>query len=366
MRFRWSLWIGLLAVGCVWALQFQSVRRLRSEVAALHQQWAAAEPVPTSVAAPAGPSPAPRYVVPPADPAVAQRLAGLEEAVRELTAATDYLMERGQIPLGARKIQDLYRRFADASASDADRLQALRLLRRDGELTDQGVYQALAWLDTATNARTKRELLQRLDGLTNAALKTPLLNLATSAADGAIREEAVENLRHFVDDPHVRNTVWEVMFNDPSENVRDEAADTLRRVPLSETRVAALHERLLQPEATLDERLMALEVLRRGDAASTEIMAVMAGMAQQSQDPAVRARIFRALDGSEDPVLTGPLVQGLQDPNPVVREEAADALSNLSADPGVEQWLRYVADNDVDPRVQREALQALQNRERRR
>jgi HEAT repeat protein len=66
-----------------------------------------------------------------------------------------------------------------------------------------------------------------------------------------------------------------------------------------------------------------------------------------------------------DPTLKVPLVYGLQDANAQVRARAADALSSHAADPAVQQWLRYVVDNDSDPRVRREAQQALEEGQRR-
>jgi HEAT repeat protein len=56
-----------------------------------------------------------------------------------------------------------------------------------------------------------------------------------------------------------------------------------------------------------------------------------------------------------------PLVHGLQDPNPLVREEAVDALSDFRDDPAVLQWLQYVSQNDADPQVRREAFESLAN-----
>ena len=90
----------------------------------------------------------------------------------------------------------------------------------------------------------------------------------------------------------------------------------------------------------------------------------MANLAQNSSDPLVRTKLFQAFDGINDPSLMAPLVNGLQDPNPVVRENAADALSSFSSDPRVQQWLNHVIQNDADPRVQREAQSALEQSQR--
>ena len=53
------------------------------------------------------------------------------------------------------------------------------------------------------------------------------------------------------------------------------------------------------------------------------------------------------------------VVAAMQDPNPLVRERAADALNDFSSDPNILQWLRYVAENDADPAVRRQAFRAL-------
>lgn len=364
----WILGFGIVAVTCVWALQYQSLRRLRAEVKALQVQLAGVTPAATvAPAAPdtSHPQQAP-IVIPSSNVEWDQRLRTLQESVTRLSEATDYLMERGMLPLAAHKVEDLVRRLGDASASDADRLRILNLLRRNNGLTDTGIYHALTWLNSTTNANTKRTLLQRLDGETNAILKGPLLALAHSATDENIREEAVDNLAHFRSDPQVQQTLWNLFLNDPDGGVRREAEQALRNLPISPGQTAALQERVLQPDASLDSRLTALSALRRWDAASPELLTAVAGMAQQSEDPAIRVRILQALDDTKVAMLREPLVQSLQDPNPLVREEAADALSGLSADPLVEQWLRYVADNDQDPRVQREAMRALQDDNRRR
>ena len=78
-----------------------------------------------------------------------------------------------------------------------------------------------------------------------------------------------------------------------------------------------------------------------------------------------RAKLFQAFEGVNDPNLMPTLVHGLQDPNPVVRENAADALGSFASDPRIKEWLNHVIQNDADPRVKREAMQALQQSERR-
>jgi len=171
----------------------------------------------------------------------------------------------------------------------------------------------------------------------------------------------VENLRSFVADPQVEATLWSLLKNDPDEDVRDEAAQALGRGPFTESRVAALKERALDSQSPLDERLMALRALDRANVDSGTATAMLAELAQTTTNPDDKLKLFRAFDGSDDPVVKLPLVYGLQDANPLVREEAVDALSDFRDDPAVLQWLQYVAQNDADPQVRREAYQALAN-----
>jgi HEAT repeat protein len=147
---------------------------------------------------------------------------------------------------------------------------------------------------------------------------------------------------------------------EPDRGVREEIADALRAGPASAARVAALRERALGPQSSLEERLIALRALQDANADASDVAASLALMAQQTQNPVERARLFREFDRANDPAFVPPLVQGLQDPNPVVRERAADALSDFRSDPNIQQWLRYVAENDADPRVRREAFRGLE------
>jgi HEAT repeat protein len=177
-----------------------------------------------------------------------------------------------------------------------------------------------------------------------------------------VRKEAIENLRLFVNDAEVETRLWQLL-KDPNADVRREAEQALRHGPISETRAAALRQRALDPQSPFDERLTAMRALRDANVNAPEVTSALVELAKTAQDPHERAKLFRALDGSDDPALMLPLVNGLQDPNPVVREEAADALSELAKkEPAIQQWLRYIAENDADPRVRREAFRALGNR----
>jgi HEAT repeat protein len=289
------------------------------------------------------------------------RLAELEQAVAELARASEYLRARGQLPLIAKDLDEARARFLNTTLSDRDRLRAMQLLRRNGALPDDLALSALAWVQSSTNAGTRRALLQQLDGVTNAAFRQPLLSLATTDENSNVRAEAAENLRAFINDPQVEATLWDLFTNDPDGRVRREAEQALSRRPLTESRVAAFQERALNSELSLDDRLLALRVLERADADSASVTATLAQLAQTTTNPNDKLKLFRAFDRSNDPGVKLPLVHGLQDPNPLVWEEAVDALSDFRDDPAVLQWLEYVAQNDADSQVRREAFQALAN-----
>lgn len=294
------------------------------------------------------------------DSRLSVRVGEVEESITELKQATDYLMERGQIPLAERKIEELLAKLNDASLPDAERLNALRLLRRNRSLDDTGMQTTLVWLQASTVEGTRREILRALEGATNAIMAQPMMTLAASDPNNGIREQAAENLQAFVNNPQVEQFLWAQLQTETDPRTRQEILDALSRGGATPERIASLQMRAQNPAASLDERLLALQALRRSNTDVQQIIASFAATAQSTQDAGVKARIFGAFDGMSDPALKVPLVYGLQDTDARVRERAADALSGYSADPAVQQWLRYVADNDADPRVRREALQALE------
>ena len=115
--------LALLLVGG--GFSWHSIRQLRAELLDLRIQLAGLKQDSSSVSAPERP----RSALRPNDN-LSQRVAHLEQTVNQLARVSDYLMERGQIPLATNKVGDLLARLGDVSASDAERLRALRLLRR--------------------------------------------------------------------------------------------------------------------------------------------------------------------------------------------------------------------------------------------
>jgi HEAT repeat protein len=352
--------VATLAWAALASVHFASIRRLDSELTALRRQVEARSQTRASRVGHQDLASELSAATADGEISLSRRLTELEQEVERLSQAADYLMDRGQLGLATNKLEGLYSRLSDPAASDADRLQALAALRRDRALSDEVVGKAITWLDSASDPRTRREILKQLDGSTNATLKATLLGLVARERDGNIRQEAVEDLRHFVNDPQAENLLWQLLGTDPDEKVRQKAQDALQRGPVSGTRAAALRDRALDAQVPLEERVTAMRALSHGNVDAPEVMASLAELAQNTQDPIERAKLFRAFDGIENPAFKAPLVYGLQDQNPVVRKEAANALSGFTSDPQVQQWLRYVAGNDGDPKVRREAFKALE------
>src|SRR5688572_12412717 len=205
--------LAVLSTGAFWGAH--TLRQLRSEMAAVRQQLAEMSPRAMSeeTIQPSRRNAEPRRSV--ADRSLSRRIEELEQAVAELARASDYLMERGQLPLGANKIEDLIRLLGDPTAADRDRLRALGLIRRNGTMSDEAVQQTLGWLQSSTNAGTRRELVQHLRGVTNAAVKAPLLGMMSTEPNSNVREQVAESLRGFVNDPAVESALWNAALNDP-------------------------------------------------------------------------------------------------------------------------------------------------------
>lgn len=345
------------------AVQFAQMSRFQGELASLRAELRGAQEVDATGA----PKPASAgTVVIDRGAGLQARLANVEQAVEDLRKATEVLVERGMVPPTEERLAQLQQRFFDPMASDADRLRSLRMLRRgNGQLSDEIVTHAMTMLQSSTNGNTRRQLLQQLDGVTNAAMKGPLLAMLDTEMTGNVREELVDVLSDFASDPSVENKLWQLAMNDPDGEVKEEALDAITDRGLSPERVEQLRAQALSPDATLDQKLMSMRALREGNAQAPEVITEMANLAQNSSDPVTRARLFQAFDGINDPNLMPTLVYGLQDPNPVVRENAADALGSFASDPRIKEWLNHVIQNDADPRVKREAMQALQQSERR-
>lgn len=352
----------LVAAVLLGVLGFQQHRidRLASQIQEVQRAFGTltGEPAP----APEAPMTTPERPGIATDAPLSRRLTALEQAVEQLTEANDHLMNRGQLPLTAGKREQLLAQLENPSAEDRERLQALRLLRRNGAIPDEALQAALDWLGNTTNGSIRSRLLQQLSGLTNASLQAPLLALAVGNSEADVRQKAVAALRPFVTDPQVDSQLWNLFLKESEPGLRRQAREALLEGPVSDARAATLRDRASAPGNSVEERTLAWEALRTAGKSTPEVSAALAQLAQNTTDTRDRLRIFEVFNDASDPAFIPPLVQGLQDSSPLVRARAADALSDFRSEPAVEEWFRYLAENDADPNVRRQAMRALNDR----
>jgi len=221
----------LALVGVAFSVQLRNHRSLEHRLQDLEQRIAPAPSAPEPSSAPERGSPraAPSAPdVPRMDMASwDRRLLQLEEALERMNRATEHRMDQGDLPPSPEKLAEWAARFADVSASDRDRLAAFRLLRRNGGISDGLLGQAFDWLRTSTNAGTRRDILRQMEGLSNPALKDPLLSMLATETSSGVREELIESLQAFAADPGVEAHLWDRLRYDPDDDVREEAADAL-------------------------------------------------------------------------------------------------------------------------------------------
>ena len=84
-----------------------------------------------------------------------------------------------------------------------------------------------------------------------------------------------------------------------------------------------------------------------------------------TESPRVRARIIQNLHRGQVSELQQPLLDYLRtDPDPKVREEAADTLKYCRDDPSVRAALKEASEHDPDEDVRRQAGRTLEKLER--
>lgn len=135
-------------------------------------------------------------------------------------------------------------------------------------------------------------------------------------------------------------------------------------------RIAGARVIILDVSRSDAERLRALYQLPNGpglrgapfatEAKSGAVAVAAAQMAIHSDDPRIRAAIWRLMSGVGDPYLLQPLLYSVaNDPDHTVRGEAARTLFDFVEEPGVREALEYARDNDATIRVRNEARLAL-------
>jgi HEAT repeat protein len=369
MSNRALIFLGLLVVAAVLAVQQHSLLQLRRDLGQLRDRSgappAADSTVPATAASRLRPSAADRSAAS-GDPAVSRRLLALEDAVAQFDRASDYLMDRGQLPPTEAKLEENRLKFLDLQASDRDRLNALRFLRRNQATTPDVLQAAAAWLRQESDPNTTRSLLETLGGLGDPALLDATLQLATANKDNRVRERAIRNLQAFAGNPQVEALLWTLASSDPSLDLRRLAEATLLRLPVNEQRLLSLRQQALDTATPLDQRTLSLRMMQQARADIGDVALSLAQAAQVEQDKARRLQYMQMFDAVTHPAFLPSIVQGVQDSDPDIRVRAADALRDYRNDATALQWLQYLAQSDPDERVRREAAQAFpQNRGRR-
>ncbi len=112
---------------------------------------------------------------------------------------------------------------------------------------------------------------------------------------------------------------------------------------------------------------MRLQALRRlrflPNGRSREVVLSMLELYRESDDPKVRADVFRQLSKVDMPELRDAAIEALENDKSVkVREEAAETLGPFRKDPAARDALERAAENDADAGVQDEAKKALAGR----
>ncbi len=118
------------------------------------------------------------------------------------------------------------------------------------------------------------------------------------------------------------------------------------------------------------KRLRALRDLRSqprdSNPYSPRVVASLIDWMDGTESPEVRARIIRDLHRGEVGELQQPILDYLRtDPDPNVREEAADTLNYSRDDPSVRAALKEASERDPDESVRKQAGRTLEKLERR-
>ena len=112
-----------------------------------------------------------------------------------------------------------------------------------------------------------------------------------------------------------------------------------------------------------ENRLQTLRWLRsygQPGARNSEVVLAMLALAEETDEPSLRADIFRQLDEVQDPALKEALLEALSnDGNSEVRHEAAESLGPFSEDKDVRAALRKAIEEDTNIDVQRHAAISL-------
>ncbi len=211
------------------------------------------------------------------------------------------------------------------------------------------------------NASVRANVWRQVDGVDDPYLIQPLLHSLSNDPDEDVREEAAKTLKGFLDAPEVRGALEYAWNYDTSETVRREARYSM----LSSTeQQAMLREIVLDTTLTDWERWRAFYGLREEHAVDSgldpELHAALVELARSASDSGTRSSIWNWLSQVDDPGLVDPLLSTLtSDPDEEVRAVVVRALQQYLGQPGVVEALESVLVTDTSPLVRSAAEQSL-------
>jgi hypothetical protein len=126
----------------------------------------------------------------------------------------------------------MYRgRAMDTGHSAAKRLHALKMLKAYGGRTTEVALSMLALLQQTDDPALRLEILQNLRGVEGGQVAHRLMEILRGDSHTAVREEAADSLRIFVQNEEVRLALDHAGRSDPADSVRQIALDVLASPP---------------------------------------------------------------------------------------------------------------------------------------
>lgn len=179
-----------------------------------------------------------------------------------------------------------------------------------------------------------------------------VLRSLAADSDWSVRSQAIRAIGE-VRDADLLPVVHEALRDERLE-VRESAGRVLVSLGNASSR-APLRNALSDPDGIVRSH-SAEALLRIG---GIEELGRIAELLENDTDPTARATIARALGSMRDPAVVPVLIGALDDENPMVRGEAAEAIGATGLAAG-RAALENAATNDPDPGVRQRAAAALQ------
>ncbi len=158
-----------------------------------------------------------------------ERLAYLEAGMKQWLVFQQKMMLEGEIEASPELVAAMKQQVLNPNASEADRLQALRILRRNDERSPEVVASMIQMASTTESPRVRADIFRQMEGVEDPAFGQTLLQFAANDPNAMVREEAVESMEAFVSDPRYLEALTLIAEQDASDEVRVEAYEVLGR-----------------------------------------------------------------------------------------------------------------------------------------